>query len=177
MSKDEYMNLYNSVKDRLNDEFGYYLFIVIDNTLNINKMETVVEKMGYVTKRMTEFGPGRTYSDIFYDGKIIGYIECSPFPSITISRRYRTKHARKIAENENVIAPIKSVHRILQWHDVEGKLHKLAGGETLLHFKHLDISIYEAMEMLKSCGFTKKHIEEFKKEDGRTSKEIKEMFK
>ena len=29
--------------------------------------------------------------------------------------------------------PIKGVHRILEWHTVKGKMHCLAGGQTVLH--------------------------------------------
>ena len=138
MTKEEWIEKNNNIKNPIIEKYGIMEYYVINDVFNINFMEDICISLGYTTKRCNiEF---TIYSKLFDENsKEIGIISNQGCPSIEIYKRNK-KHAIKISKNENVISPIEGIHRILDWHTVEGKLHKLAGGEIVLHFKPLEIS-------------------------------------
>jgi len=144
MTKEEFIELNNSIKNSIIEKYGDMAYYVINDIFNVGFMEDICIELGYtVTRCNLDF---TIYSKLFDEnGKEIGVISNQGTPSIEIYKRLK-KHAIKISKNENVISPIEGIHRILDWHTVEGKLHKLAGGEIILHFKPLEITDEEIKE-------------------------------
>jgi len=138
MTKEEYIEKTNNIKTPIIEKYGNMAYYVISDIFNVGFMEDICVELGYTVKRCNiEF---TIYSKLFDEnGKEIGVISNQGTPNIEIYKRLK-KHAIKISKNINVIPPIKGIHRILDWHTVEGKLHKLAGGEIVLHFSPLEIS-------------------------------------
>jgi hypothetical protein len=85
-------------------------------------------------------------------------------PSVELFKR-QGKHATILAQHEDFIAPIKGIDRILGWHTVKGKLHKLAGGQTVLHCKQLEISDEFIDGFFEKSPDLKPLIEEMKIQD------------
>jgi hypothetical protein len=138
MTSEEFILKYNRWKDPLIKEYGEYLYFLASDVV-IYEIEAKVENLGYKTVRKKIHT--NTFSDILFDGKVIGTIENVGLPTIMVNRGFRTEHARKFSKLDGVIEPIQGVHRILEWHEVEGKLHKLAGGETIINFMPYEISL------------------------------------
>jgi len=138
MTKEEFIEKNNNIKNPIIEKYGIIAYYVISDIFNVGFMEDICIELGYtVTRCNIDF---TVYSKLFDEnGKEIGVISNQGTPSIEIYKRLK-KHAIKISKNVNVIPPIKGIHRILDWHTVEGKLHKLAGGEIVLHFIPLEIS-------------------------------------
>lgn len=61
----------------------------------------------------------------------------------------KRKYAEKIKNNTIFIKPIKGCHRILDWHKVRGKLHCLAGGQTILHTIPIEIPDDKIQKFIK----------------------------
>lgn len=112
MTKDEYMELHDSVFKRLKKEYGSYLYYLCVDVINISQMEKVVHELGYTTKRKVLEG-NFTYDILYWKDKEIGRLNpMVGFPSIELIKRNK-RHATKISKSELVIEPIKGVHRVL----------------------------------------------------------------
>lgn len=141
MTAERFKEMFSS-RTYLQDKFGLAYYLVSD-VININKAEELVTKYGYTVERQTDDYVSRYFlwSKVFYDGKLVGAIDLQGFPSIEFSKR-----TRKIITNSNitqddlVIKPIIGIHRILDWHTVKGKMHCLAGGETILHLMPTELT-------------------------------------
>ena len=96
------------------------------------------------------------------------------FPSIELLKRNK-KHAIKISKSNLVIEPIKGVHRVLEWHETEGKFHILAGGEIVLHFIPVDITIEMAQKFFEKNKITQDIIDEMKRSEP-TDEELNRML-
>lgn len=118
------------------------------NVLGLSKIEKLVEAKGFTTNRISI--DRSAYTEIHFNNKIVGIIEATGnFPTVTFDKGCR-KHAEKFLKDDDVIAPIKGIHRILDWHDVKKeKMHCLAGGQTVLHFKPFDFSVEYVGKFLK----------------------------
>ncbi len=157
MTKEEFIEKNNNIKNTIIEKYGDMAYYVISDIFNVGFMEDICIELGYtVTRCNIDF---TIYSKLFDEnGEEIGVISNQGTPSIEIYKRLK-KHAIKISKNINVIKPIEGIHRILDWHTVEGKLHKLAGGEIVLHFIPLEISdddIKEFNEKTKILELLKK---------------------
>lgn len=140
MNKEEFIALHDAVQKPLIEKYGLFLTFLGTDVLTIGYVEKVCEAKGYTSKRV-HYGGGsiQFYSELYLDGKIVGVISNQGLPCVEFYKRKR-KLAVALAEHPDIIAPIVGVHRVLGWHDVKGKLHCLAGGETVLHFKPLNIT-------------------------------------
>ena len=132
MTKDEFVEKFG-IKYDLMEKYNLVYFIVGD-LLNINKVETMLEKYGFKCVRQTENYTVNynLWSKIYFEDIEIGLIDLQGFPSITFYKRKR-KFAKLIQKDELILKPIEGVHRILDWHTVEGNLHCLANGESVLY--------------------------------------------
>ena len=124
-----------SLKPSLIDKYGLAYFIVSD-VVNINNAEDLLTKYGFTSERQTEDYVTRNllWAKVFFEGKYLGVIDLQGFPSIEFEKRKRKLVTNsKITSDNLVINPINGIHRILDWHSVKGKMHCLAGGQTVLH--------------------------------------------
>lgn len=132
----------HSLKPTLVDKYGLAYFVVND-VININNAEELATKYGFTVERQTEDYATRYFlwSKIFFEGKLVGHIDLQGFPSMEFIK-YKRKIVTnsKITEDAMVIKPIEGIHRILDWHTVKGKMHCLAGGQTVLHLLPADIT-------------------------------------
>lgn len=67
-----------------------------------------------------------------------------------------------VSKSDLVIEPIEGVHRVLGWHEIEGKYHILAGGQIVLHFIPMDITEEIAEKFFKGNKISQKMIDEMK---------------
>jgi len=130
---DELLARHDEIRDRVCERYGAQLYFLLVNVLNVSMIEGLVESKGYATERKTTSYDA--YSKIKRDGKVIGIIECRVgWPTIEILKfRGNKKVAKDLATLDRVIEPIRGYHRILDWHEVEGKMQKLAGGQIILN--------------------------------------------
>jgi len=137
------------LKKKFMDKYQRAYFLVKE-VLNINKCEKIVEQYGFTVKRITEhyLSQGILYSEVYFDNKLVATIDLQGFPSIEFHKRKR-KFAKMIEADEDVIVPIPTIHRILDWHDVKGKMHCLAGGETVMHVLPVEITEELLIEQIK----------------------------
>ena len=129
-------------KATLMDKYGLAYFVVND-VININNAEDLATKYGFTVERQTDDYATRYFlwSKIFFEGKLVGHIDLQGFPSMEFLKRKRKLVANsKIAEDALVIKPIQGIHRILDWHSVKGKMHCLAGGQTVLHLMPAELT-------------------------------------
>ena len=112
-----------------------FVYLLINDIININNAEELIIKYGFTVKRVTEcFPKDRFYSEIFSNNKLVGFIDLQGFPHIIFEPRKRKLIiVSKIMNDELIIKPINGIHRILDWHNVKNKMHCLAGGQTILH--------------------------------------------
>lgn len=168
---------YNERQNRISEKYGLYLYYLIQSIFNVNHLEELVEEQGYEVKRIKDYWPHALYSEILFDGKMIGTLHGDVIPNITIDRRQRTRHARPLVNAiDELTTPTKGIHRILEWHEVEGKMHKLAGGETVLYIDPVEISNEEIDDFLTKTGLIDK-VEQFKEEDKKALQDLKETLK
>lgn len=154
MTKEEYITLYKNIQEPIVEKYGSFLYFLINDIVSVRNMETICEKYGFTTERVVE--PRCVYSKLFYNSKLIGCISTNQgSPSIEFNKRCR-KYSRMLIGCEEIIEPIEGIHRILEWHDVEGKLHKLAGGQTILHFKPFEITEDEMIRFLTKTNLLDK---------------------
>ena len=162
-TKKEFIEYYEGIKARLCEKFGSYLYFLSNDIITLNTIEEKVSSLGYGVER--KHNSGIYYTTITWEEKEIGVINIQgSFPSIEVFKGNRTKHATKFAKLEGVIEPIMGIHRVLDWHEVKGKFHILAGGETIIHFLPLDISVETVIDFLTKVKMIDK-VEEFKKHE------------
>ena len=162
MTKKEFIKAIDKHKKALHSAFGSYLTMLAKDVMNISKIEEDIEAIpGYTTERFANHG--MPYSKIFFNKKDIGTIDLQGFPTIMLRKRNK-KHAIVLMELPGVIEPIDGIHRVLAWHTVEGKMHKLAGGEIVLNFMPREFTVKQIEKFLKD---TKLYpcIEDFKKRE------------
>lgn len=176
MNKQEFIERLDNIRRPLSKEFSSFLYMIASDVMNISHMEKQVESLGYTTKRERYPGNGyMIYSTILWEGKEIGVIENQGLPSIMVDKRKRAKHARKFVDLDGAIEPIKGVHRVLAWHDTEGKLHKLAGGQTVINFMPVEITREAMIDFLTKTKLIDK-VDEFKEgEDERLQKAVDKL--
>jgi len=141
MTKEEYITYTDEIADRLVKDYGTYLYFLAAEVLSVGYLEKLVEKKGYTCERKT-YGKHSLsiYSTISINGKEVGRISNQGAPEIMFYKRCR-KYCHDFIDMDEVIEPIKGVHRVLDWHTVQKKkMHCLAGGETVLHFMPYNIS-------------------------------------
>ena len=130
---DELSARHYEIRDRVCERYGAQLYFLLVNVLNVSMIEGLVESKGYITERKaTNYD---AYSEIKRDEKVIGVITCTVgWPTIEIFKfRGNKKVAKDLATLDRVIEPVKGYHRILDWHEVKGKMQKLAGGQIILN--------------------------------------------
>lgn len=164
MKKQDFIEYYEGNKASLCEQFGAYLYFLSNEIITLSTIEERVSSLGYEVERKHSRNCNSYYTIIKWEGKEIGVIDIQGFPSIEIYKGNRIKHATKFAKLEGTIEPIKGVHRILDWHDVKGKFHILAGGETIIHFLPLDLSTDTVIDFLTKVELIDK-VEEFKKHE------------
>lgn len=120
------------------------VYLIVRDLMNIIRCEEILEAKGFTVQRVTNkfLAEGILYSLVYYQGQEVGVIDLQGFPSIYFYKRCR-QYAKLLAADPLIIAPIPTIHRILGWHKVTGKLHCLAGGETVCHV--LPISVTTAI--------------------------------
>jgi len=162
MTKEEYIKKSDNIRNQIIEKYGTMAYYLISDIFNISYMESVCEKIGYKTSRKRI--QTTLYSKLFDENnKEIGVISNQGCPTIEIYKRNK-KHAIKISKDKNVIDPIDGVHRVLSWHSVEGKLHKLAGGEIVLHFIPVEIPDDDIQDFIENKKM-KELFEYMKKSD------------
>jgi len=161
MTKEEFLTIFNNIKNPLCDKYGGFLYFLASDVINISHMEKVCQSFGYTTNRIRYFHS--FYSEIKFNEKVIGVIDNHGLPSIKIYNKQR-KHAKIISEHENIIEGIIGVHGILDWHTTKGKFHILAGGETVLHFLPLNITDEMMIDFLTKTKLID-HVDEFKENE------------
>jgi len=174
MTKNEYMKIHDRVHNTLTKKYGSMLYFLCVDILNLSQMEKVVHNLGYKTiRKKIDYTP---YDILYHNDKEIGkLVPCVGFPSIELKKRNK-KHARIISKSELVIEPIIGVHRILDWHEVDGKFQILAGGEIVLNFIPVDITIEMAEKFFKDSKISQSMIDEIKSNQP-TDEELNEQFK
>jgi hypothetical protein len=161
MNKEEFIKYNNGIKDTLFEKYGKYLGLLAIDVFNISHMEKACEEVGLKTIRMPHDGETRMfYSEIYDNAKLIGNISNQVLPNIELNNRCR-KYAKLLEKREDIIEPIKGIHRILEWHTVKGKCHNLAGGQTVLHFLPVKISDDDIIDFLTKINMIGR-VEEFK---------------
>ena len=161
MNKKEFIDRWDAIKNPLCDKYGGFLFFLASDVFNISHMEKVCQSYGYKTERKKYPSGGYSfYSEITFNGKVIGVIDNQGFPSVELYKR-QMKHAKIISEHESVIEAIEGVHRVLSWHETTGRFHKLAGGEVVLHFLPVDITDEKMVKFLTDAKLIDR-VEEFK---------------
>jgi hypothetical protein len=131
MDKKEFLERHDKIRTRVTDKYGSFLYFLVADVINIGNIEIVCEKIGYKVVRQTNIM--FITSDLYFNEQKIGVISSSAgFPKIEFFKRKKT-HAKIIAKNDLFIKPIKGIHRFLEWHKLEGKLHILAAGQIVLH--------------------------------------------
>lgn len=148
MTKDEFINRYETNRDMIinhfdkkdDEHYSYMIYMMASMIFNITYMEELVEKLGYTTKRRQLSDKWTCVSDIYHNDEQIGVISCLVYPEIMMYKGHKGI-SKEISKDVNALVPIEGHHRILDWHDVEDKLHLLAGGEIVIHFLPLELSI------------------------------------
>lgn len=167
--KEKYLKRFYEIKNRVVKKYGAYLYFLIADIINICAIEKVVEDAGFTTKRINLKENGLTYSEVYKGDKHIASIQ-GGYGFATIEFVPRNKGlARKLSKNELFIEPIKGVHRVLDWHEVEDKMHILAGGEIVLHAIPNELSDETCKDFFKD--FTDEMIENIKKKEEETLSE------
>lgn len=161
MTKEEFMTRHEEFKNRLCEKYGAFLYFLATDILNINYAEKICQIAGFTTERKGELG--NVYSLLKYNDEVIGSIYLREFPLIELFKRKR-KFAKKLQSHPDIIAPIEGIHGVLEWHTVKGKLHCLAGGETVLHLIPLNITNEMMDEFLTKTNLIDQ-VEEFKSKD------------
>src|ERR1043165_7589643 len=110
------------VKRDLMAKYGL-AYLIVDAIVNINRCEAMLEERGFTVRRVTEhFDRGLLYSVVLMNGVEVGQIDLQGFPSVEFVKGKR--HVAALIEDcDLVIAPIPTIHRILDWHTVKGKMH------------------------------------------------------
>jgi hypothetical protein len=160
MTKDEFMSYVDGIKNPLYTKYGAFLWYLANDVLTIGYLETICENMGFTTERAQLPETYTVYSKLLKDGKEIGIISNQGFPTIELYNRCR-KYSKLIVKSKETIEPIKGVHRVLEWHTVKGKLHILAGGQTVIHFLPLNITDDEMVKFLTKTKLIDK-VNDFK---------------
>lgn len=133
MTSKQLLDRHDEIKDRISKKYGFFLYFLLQNIFNISKLEELVESKGFSVKRKKV---GYDILSEIYDGeKHIGLIQSTAgWPTIELLKfKGNKKIARSLAESDIIIEPVEGYHRILDWHDVCGKLHILAGGQIILN--------------------------------------------
>ena len=166
MLKQDFLKEHNKHSDSIIEEFGNFIYFMSTEVISLSVIEKEIESIGYTTKRITDTGVLTLYTEVYFENKLIGILSISgTFPEINVLKRNR-KHARAIAQLLSAIEPVKGVHRILDWHDIkEEKLHCLANGSTIVHFKKPEISVDSVRGLLHFNGFDHEAIAYFKNLD------------
>ncbi len=128
-------------------------YLIVSAIANIVRCEKILTDLGFTVERNTEhFNTiGILFSKVFWNGEEVGSIDIQGFPAIEFNKKKRHLAAR-LEDSEFVIAPIKGIHRVLDWHTTSGKMHKLAGGQTVMHVEPVwftEESFQEWVEELK----------------------------
>ena len=150
---DKLIARHEEIRDRVMERYGDQLYFVLVNVLNVSMIEELVQSKGYATERkMSSYD---AYSEIKQDGKVIGIIECrAGWPSIEVLKfKGNKKVAKDLAILDRVIEPVKGYHRILDWHEVEGKMQKLAGGQIILNILSSEMPNDLCDKLLSNSGF------------------------
>lgn len=162
MTKEEYINHYDEIRNTLFEKYGKFFGYLIIDVFNILHMEKACEEVGLTTKRSHYNKESfQFYSEIYDKEKLIGIISNQGTPEIQFLNRCR-KYTKLIERRNDIIEPIDGVHRVLRWHTVKGKYHILAGGETVLHFLPVKITDEDAIDFLTEKNLIDK-VEEMKK--------------
>lgn len=173
MTKEEFIKRDGDIKKPVIEKYGSFLYFLIADVLNIGRMEKVVEAAGFKTKRVNLPNQFTCYSEILCDDKVIGVISNQGLPSVEFYKRKR-KYCQLIEDNPAIIEPIKGVHRILDWHTVKGKQHRLAGGETILHFLPVEMPEDLIQDLLTKTGLINK-VDEFQETERLAKLKLKEQ--
>jgi hypothetical protein len=172
VTKEEFMKRLDGIQKPLMKKYSAFFYYLASDVYNIGAMERIVEAQGLTTKREHYSSGFQFYSMIFdTQGKQVGVIDNQGLPSIEFYKRLRKKYATQFIDHPQIIVPIKGVHRILAWHTVKGKMHCLAGGETVLHC--LPVAITDEM-MTDFLTKTKliDQVENFKEKEKKIYNEI-----
>lgn len=135
MTKEEFLTKTESNRKALVDEFGAFVYFLATCVMSLSKVEQFIEAKGFTTKRVPSGTSAlEVYTQVRFDGKYVADIRSTGnFTTINFHNHCR-KFAEKLVRENWVMAPIKDVHRILDWHDIKkDKMQCLAGGETVLH--------------------------------------------
>lgn len=153
MTLEEYITYTDEIADRHIKNYGAYLYFLATDVITVSNLEKLVEEKGYSVERKT-YGEHNTfiYSIISINGKEVGTISNQGSPEIMFYKRCR-KYCHDFIDMDEVIEPIKGVHRVLDWHSIKKKkMHCLAGGETVLHFMPYNISNEVMADFLNKTG-------------------------
>lgn len=140
-------------------------FLICD-VFELKSLETLVEREGFTTKRESYGGrPDQFYSDILDDkGKSIGNISNQGLPSIELyNSKYKESLATSLSVYDNIIEPIKGVHRVLNWHTTDGKFHILANDYIILNAMPVEVSEEEVNNFLEKTEINPYMFENNKK--------------
>lgn len=156
---DELLARHDEIRDRVCERYGAQLYFLLVNVLNVSMIEGLVESKGYITERKA--ANYDAYSEIKRDEKVIGVITCTAgWPTIEILKFSGNKKVVKdLATLDRVIEPVKGYHRILDWHEVEGKMQRLAGGQIILNLLSFEMPDDACDKLLRDSGFTQEKID------------------
>lgn len=165
MTKQHLLKRHDEIKIRVCEKYGTRLYFLISNIFNVSKLENLVESFGYQTKRKNQGHD--IFSEIYENEKLIGIIESRVgWPTIEIFKfKGNKKIARKLAQSDIIIEPVKGFHRILDWHDVDGKLQILGGGQIILNAISDLLDMDMCDKFLQDIKITQEMIDNFKRSE------------
>jgi hypothetical protein len=165
VTKEEFMKRLDGIQKPLMKKYSAFFYYLASDVYNIGAMEKIVEAQGLTTKREHYSDSTQFYSKIFdAQGKQVGHIDNQGLPSIEFYKRLRKKYASLFIDDPQIIIPIEGVHRILGWHTVKGKMHCLAGGQTVLHCLPVEITDKMMTDFLTKSKLIDQ-VEKFKKNE------------
>jgi len=165
LTKEEYIARQDMIHNPIIEKYGLIIHYLLADVFNISAMEKICENLGYTTVRVKyEMDKFSFYSQLYFGKKLIGTISNQGLPSIELYKRNK-KHAAIISKDDKFITPIKGIHRVLDWHEVQGKYHILANNEIVLHFLPVVIDEEMITEFLNKTGLSKdvKHLKSLDK--------------
>jgi hypothetical protein len=174
MTKDEFYEQHNEIRDRVTEKYGSALYYLANSVINNSKIEQVLEAEFGLSCVRESIGTFMAISQI-YDGEThIGCISngCIGFPEVLFYGHDRMDLVKEISKNDLFIKPTKGIHRILEWHDVEDKLQVLAN-DVVIYSQPCDLSNKDCENILKEIP--QDLIDDLKKQESEMEIKVKDV--